>query len=100
MKNLKIKMVKVKEEQKELETNLIKFNAFVKEKQLKVERGIKTEREERDLRNQMTTDIEYKEKTLVELTHAREFLEKTCLRRKMFHDFLSTVVENEASRGR
>ena len=48
----------------------------------------------------MTKDIEDKEKTLVELTHAREFLEKTVQRRKMFHDFLSTVVENEASRGR
>ena len=36
MKTLKTKMKKVKEEQKDLETNLIKFNAFVKEKQLKV----------------------------------------------------------------
>ena len=35
MKTLKTKMKKVKEEQKDLETNLIKFNAFVKEKQLK-----------------------------------------------------------------
>ena len=36
MKTLKTKMKKVREEQKDLETNLIKFNAFVKEKQLKV----------------------------------------------------------------
>ena len=36
MKTLKKKVAKVKDEQKDLETNLIKFNAFVKEKQLKV----------------------------------------------------------------
>ena len=52
------------------------------------------------LRNQMTKDIQDKEKTLVELTKAREFLEKTVERRSMFHDFLDTVVQNEASRGR
>ena len=40
MKTLKTKMKKVKEEQKDLETNLIKFNAFVKEKQLKVKSEI------------------------------------------------------------
>ena len=67
---------------------------------MQVERGIKTEREERDLRSQMTKDIQDKEKTLVELTKAREFLEKTVERRSMFHDFLDTVVQNEASRGR
>lgn len=71
MSTVKEKMAKVKDEQKDLETNLIKFNAFVKEKQLKVERGIKTEKEEKALRNQMTEDIENKEGTMVELTKAR-----------------------------
>jgi len=50
---------------------LVKFNAFVKEKQLKVERGNKSEKEERNLRNQMTLSIQQKEQTLVELTQAR-----------------------------
>jgi hypothetical protein len=44
MKTLKTKMKKVKEEQKDLETNLIKFNAFVKEKQLKVKLPYKPRR--------------------------------------------------------
>ena len=34
------KRMKVLEEEKELENNMIKFNTFVKEKQLKVQRGI------------------------------------------------------------
>ena len=38
---------------------------------LKVERGIKTEHEEKLLRNQMTLDIELKEKNLGELTQAK-----------------------------
>ena len=35
MKTIKQKLAKVKDEQEQLETNLVKFNAFVKEKQLK-----------------------------------------------------------------
>ena len=66
MKYLKNKKVKVLDEQKELESNLIKFNAFVKEKQLKVQRGIQTEAEEKDLKTKMTEDIECKENMLVE----------------------------------
>ena len=71
MKTIKQKMAKVKDEQEQLETNLVKFNAFVKEKQLKVERGSKTEQEEKELREAMTEDIEQKEATMVELTEAR-----------------------------
>ena len=36
MSTLKVKKTKVKEEQTDLQNNLVKFNAFVKEKQLKV----------------------------------------------------------------
>ena len=76
MKTIKQKMAKVKEEQEQLQTNLVKFNAFVKEKQLKVERGSKTEQEEKELREAMTEDIEQKEATMVELTDARVSLSK------------------------
>lgn len=71
MKSIREKMAKIKDEQEQLQTNLVKFNAFVKEKQLKVERGSKTEQEEKELREAMTDDIEQKEATMVELTDAR-----------------------------
>ena len=71
MKSIRQKMSKIKDEQEQLQTNLVKFNAFVKEKQLKVERGSKTEQEEKELREAMTDDIEQKESTMVELTEAR-----------------------------
>ena len=148
MKRLKEKMEQLHREQKDLELNLTKFNTFVKEKQLKVERGIQTEKEEKELREKMTNDIEQKEVVLVELTYARvrvgegcvrfraicsetvsfifkkcaqsfqlmlffpdypiplivplfqEFLEEAVKKRKMFHDFLHTVVDSEASRSR
>lgn len=71
MEGVQTKMSQIRKEQNDMETNLIKFNAFVKEKQLKAERGIKTEKEERDLRNKMTADIKSKEKLLIELTKAK-----------------------------
>ena len=40
--------------------NLAKFNTFVKEKKLKVERALKTEMEEKTWRQNMTVEIGYK----------------------------------------
>ena len=44
-------------EEKELVDNLAKFNTFVKEKKLKVERALKTEMEEKTMRKNMTVEI-------------------------------------------
>lgn len=71
MSTVQSKMAQIMKEQSEMENNLIKFNAFVKEKQLKVERGIKTEKEEKDLRNKMSADIKSKERILIELIKAK-----------------------------
>jgi hypothetical protein len=61
----------LKQQQNEMTVNLTKFNTFIKEKELKVEKGIRTEREERETREQMNHDIEEKEHVLVELTASR-----------------------------
>ena len=50
-------MKKIKKEEKELVDNLAKFNTFVKEKKLKVERALKTEMEEKTCRQNMTVEI-------------------------------------------
>ena len=52
-------------------TNLGKFNTFVKEKQLKVERGISTEKAEKETRERMDIEIEQKEELLLELNQAK-----------------------------
>ena len=54
---LKEKTKKIKKEEKELVDNLAKFNTFVKEKKLKVERALKTEMEEKTMRKNMTVEI-------------------------------------------
>ena len=74
MNELKERMQKIKSEEQELVNNLAKFNAFVKEKKLKVERAIKTEDEEKKLRENMAADIDNKELMVKELT-----LAKVCL---------------------
>ena len=48
-----------------------KFNTFVKEKQLKVERGIRTEQSEKLNRECMDKEIVRKEELLGELTKAK-----------------------------
>ena len=74
MNELKERMQKIKSEEQELVNNLAKFNAFVKEKKLKVERAIKTEDEEKKLRENMAADIDNKEHMVVELTLAKVYL--------------------------
>ena len=54
---LKEKTKRIKKEEKELVDNLAKFNTFVKEKKLKVERALKTEMEEKTMRKNMTVEI-------------------------------------------
>ena len=71
MNELKERMARIKSEEQELVNNLAKFNAFVKEKKLKVERAIKTEDEEKKLRENMAADIDNKEHMVVELTLAK-----------------------------
>ena len=71
MNELKERMHRIKSEEQELVNNLAKFNAFVKEKKLKVERAIKTEDEEKKLRENMAADIDNKEHMVVELTLAK-----------------------------
>ena len=71
MNELKERMHKIKSEEQELVNNLAKFNAFVKEKKLKVDRAIKTEDEEKKLRENMTADIDNKELMVKELTLAQ-----------------------------
>ena len=71
MNELKERMARIKSEEQELVNNLAKFNAFVKEKKLKVERAIKTEEEEKKLRENMAADIDNKEHMVVELTLAK-----------------------------
>ena len=79
MNELKERMQKIKSEEQELVNNLAKFNAFVKEKKLKVERAIKTEDEEKKLRENMAADIDNKELMVKELT-----LAKVCLQISTF----------------
>ena len=99
MKTIKQKLAKVKDEQEQLETNLVKFNAFVKEKQLKVERGCKTEREEKELREAMTEDIEQKEATMVELTEARvSFNNFLTIIRLLFVNFFKDFLGRSGSK--
>ena len=100
MDNLKEKMAELQKEQQDLVDNLTKFNTFVKEKKLKVERAIKTEKEERELREKMTLDIENKDLMVIELTIAKEYMANSVQKRKLFGDFLKTVVDCEEARNR
>ena len=71
MEELKNKMNDLKSQEQDLVDNLSKFNTFVKEKKLKVERAIKTEKEEKALRDKMTKEIDDKEDIMKELTIAK-----------------------------
>ena len=71
MDELKNKMNDLKRQEQDLVDNLSKFNTFVKEKKLKVERAIKTEKEEKALRDKMTKEIDDKEDIMKELTIAK-----------------------------
>ena len=61
MVRLNDRMTKAISEQGDLKANMIKFNTFVREKQLKAERGIKVEDKERRAVAEATQEISEKE---------------------------------------
>ena len=58
-------MSKALTHQDELKANMVKFNTFVREKQLKAERGIEVEAKERETGERISLEIAEKE-TLVQ----------------------------------
>ena len=75
-------------------------NTFVREKQLKAERGILVEAKERDMGEKISLEIAEKDKLVQHLEKVKKFLETAVSKKKKFREFLRSVVEDEKTHGR
>ena len=100
MERLNEKRIEIQKEQQSLIDNLTKFNTFVNEKNLKVEQALKTENEEKKLKENIIFDIENKEQMVMELSLTKEFMFDNIQNRKIFRNFLQNVVDCDEAKNR
>lgn len=95
IEKLKKRALVVAKEQERLRKNLIKYNNFVREKQLKVEEGNRTFEEERAFQESIHERISSKEQQLEFLQKAKDLMEASVNKRVVFREYLQTVVVAE-----
>ena len=122
-------MAKALKHQDDLKANMVKFNTFVREKQLKADRGILVEAKEREMGEKIGLEISEKEQLVQNLEKVKvspnyiipkggclmmplricfkigyslrqRFLETAVAKKKKFREFLQSVVEDEKTHGR
>ena len=78
--------------QLEVKQNLVKFNNFVREKQGKVEGGLERMKWEQEQQERRSRDLQMLKEELKTLNSAKTVLSKTVKKRKIYSDYLESVV--------
>ena len=82
----------VEADQLQLKQNLVKFNNFVREKQGKVEGGLERMKWEQEQQERRSRDLQMLKEELKTLNSAKTVLSKTVKKRKIYSDYLESVV--------
>ena len=78
--------------QLQLKQNLVKFNNFVREKQGKVESGMERMNWEQEQQEKRIRELQMLRDELKTLNSAKTILAKTVKKRRIFSDYLESVV--------
>ena len=93
MKEFDERWRQVEKGQLEIKQNLVKFNNFVREKQGKVEGGMARAKHELLLQEQTLEDLVTKRQASQLHARAKDILAAAVVGKKMFSDYLESVVE-------
>ena len=93
MKEFNGRWRQVEKGQLEIKQNLVKFNNFVREKQGKVEGGLSRAKHELLLQQQSLDNLEQKKEDGRIHARAKDMLAGAVVGKKMFSDYLDSVVE-------
>ena len=86
---------KIEKGQLEVKQNLVKFNNFVREKQGKVDGGLNRVKHEQQLQDRRAEELEELKKDATVHEEARSILGKAVEGRRIFADYLGSVVETD-----
>ena len=86
---------KIEKGQLEVKQNLVKFNNFVREKQGKVDGGLNRVKHEQELQDRRVEELEELKKDGLVHAEAKDTLDKAVDGRRIFADYLGSVVETD-----